>query len=218
MLVRLRLAVPDRPGSLGRVATALGAAAADIVRVDVLDSESGRALDDVLVEVRDLAHVQRVRDQLDAVPGVEVVGAQHPAPPSGGHAELELVDHVVTQSVSSPAAALQTLVDGVPAAAGADWAVALRYAAGGDPEAVVAASTGAPAPEAVRTTLPLRLAAVTLPGGGTDGPPPAAAVVPLGTLRVALLVVREGGLAFHRSELWRLGQVGEIAGSVLPDR
>ncbi|MGN6243365.1 MAG: ACT domain-containing protein [Motilibacteraceae bacterium] len=212
MLVRLRLAVPDRPGSLGRVATALGAAAADIVRVDVLDSEAGRAVDDVLVEVRDAAHLQRVREQLDAVQGVEVVGAQHPAPPSGGHAELELVDHVVTQ----PAAAVQTLADGVPAAAGADWAVVLRYSPGGDPEAVVAASTGAPAPEDVHVALPLRLAAVTLPATpATDGPPPAAAVVPLGASRLALLVVREGGLAFHRSELWRLGQVGEIAGTVL---
>ncbi|HEU4674802.1 MAG TPA: ACT domain-containing protein [Motilibacteraceae bacterium] len=204
MLVRLRLAVPDRPGSLGRVATALGAAAADIVRVDVLDSEAGRALDDVLVEVRDVAHLQRVREQLDAVPGVEVVGAQHPAPPSGGHAELELVDHVVTR----PEAAVQTLADGAPPAAGADWAVVLRYGAAGDPEGVVAASVGSLAPEALDVTLPLRLAAVTIPAG-------AAAVVPLGTSRLALLVVREGGLAFHRSELWRLGQLGEIVGTVL---
>lgn len=210
MLVRLRLAVPDRPGSLGRVATALGAAAADIVRVDVLDSESGRAVDDVLVEVRDLAHLQRVREQLGAVQGVEVVGTQHPAPPSGGHAELELVDHLVT----APASALQILVDGVPAAAGADWAVVLRYGAGGHPEGVVAASTGAPAPETIDHALPLRLTALTLPPGD-GGPAPAAAVVPLGTGELALLVVRTGGLAFHRSELWRLGQLGEIAGTVV---
>jgi hypothetical protein len=42
----LRLVVPDRPGILGAVATALGVVGIDIVSLDVLERGGGRALDD----------------------------------------------------------------------------------------------------------------------------------------------------------------------------
>src|SRR5680860_1584977 len=126
MLARLRLRVPDRPGSLGAVASAIGAAGADIVALEVLQSESGRALDDVHVEVSDPAHLRRLRNHVAAVPGVEVAGVQHPAPPVTGHAELELVAAVVAQ----PDRALGTLADGSPGAAGVDWAAVIAYSGG----------------------------------------------------------------------------------------
>ena len=47
----------DRPGALGEVASTVGAAGADIVQVQVLESESGRALDDIHVQVRDTDHL-----------------------------------------------------------------------------------------------------------------------------------------------------------------
>src|SRR3954465_13787079 len=48
-LLRIRIRLPDRPGSLGPVARTLGAAGADIVQVVVLERGSGRAVDDVTV-------------------------------------------------------------------------------------------------------------------------------------------------------------------------
>ena len=41
MLALVRIFVPDRPGTLGDVASCLGAVGADIVQVQVLQSEAG---------------------------------------------------------------------------------------------------------------------------------------------------------------------------------
>ena len=51
MTYLLRVAVPDRPGSLGALATALGEVGADIVSLDVVERHDGLAVDDVLVEL-----------------------------------------------------------------------------------------------------------------------------------------------------------------------
>lgn len=205
MLARIRVSVPDRPGSLGTVTTALGRTGADIAQVEVLEAEAGRALDDVLVHVRDADHLDSVSMVLAGVPGVTVVGLQHPAPPTTGHTELELVAQVLAR----PDRGLQTLVDGAPGAVGADWGAAITYGPEGTATGVAAISASCPGEDAVPLTSPLRLAVVRWPGHA------AAALVPLERAGLALAVVRETGPTFHRSELWRLEQVGRIAGSVL---
>lgn len=149
MLARIRLKVPDRPGSLGRVASAIGTASGDIAGVDVLDSEAGQAQDDVVVQVRDIPHLSRVLDGLAAVPGVEVVGVHHPEPPVTGHADLQLVAQVVAR----PDRSLQTPVDGAPTALGVDWAAIVHAA-----DAVLSL------PDALPDTLPASLPA-SLPAG-----------------------------------------------------
>ena len=209
MLARIRLSVPDRPGSLGLVTSAIGSTGADIVKIDVLESESGRALDDVFVRVRDRTHLGGVTDALNAVPAVQVNAAQHPAPPVTGHADLELLGNVL----SAPQLGLQILVDGAPHAFGVDWAAVVEYEAG-EYAGVVAAGTKAPAPDEVRLTSPLRLA--SLRTAAADGTPyGGSALVPLGTGPLGLLLVRVEGPEFHHSELWRVGQVGQIVGTVL---
>jgi hypothetical protein len=212
VLARVRLSVPDRPGSLGKVTSAIGAVGADIVEIDVLESESGRALDDVFVRVRDLEHLARVRDRLEGMPAVSVTGLQHPAPPVTGHADLELIDQVL----SRPERGLQTLVDGAPHAFGADWGALVEY--GPDSAAVISVltlSVHSPGPESVVITMPLRLASIRMTPPGSDTPYSGAALVPIGAGPLALVLVRAEGLEFHRSELWRIGQVGQIVGTVL---
>lgn len=213
MLARLRLSVPDRPGSLGLVASVIGSAGGDIVRVEVLDSEAGRATDDVFVDVRDAAHVDRLTERLSQVNGVQVLGAQHPAPPATGHAELELVARIV----SRPEDALQTAVDGAPGAFGADWAALVEFATDADAAvSVLTTSPGCPGEDAVRVAAPLRLRPLRMPrpgdAGGSYG---GAALTPVAAASLGLVLVRETGPEFHRSELWRFGQVGEVLGAVL---
>jgi DegV family protein with EDD domain len=54
MLARLRVNLPDRTGSLARIATAVGNANADIESVTVLQGhEGGRAVDELTVDVVD---------------------------------------------------------------------------------------------------------------------------------------------------------------------
>lgn len=231
MLVRIRLDVPDRPGSLGLLASTIGASGADVVQVEVLSAESGRAVDDVHVHVRDEAHLDRLLRVIGALAGFDVAGVLRSPPPITGHAELELVARLM----ASPARALATLVDGVPAAFGADWAAALgstdaidrddagypdadhRGVAGGL-DTVVMRGSHAPDPSTLllgaSSGLPLRLGTprIERPDGSHFG---GAVVAPLADEPLALLVVREDGPTFHRSETWRLAELGTIAGRVL---
>jgi hypothetical protein len=208
VLARLRISVPDRPGSLGRVTSAIGAAGGDIAKVDVLESEAGRALDDVFVQVRDTAHLDRLRRTVQSLAGVTINGVQSPAPPATGHTELELVQQVLAQ----PERSLQTLVDGAPGALGADWAALVEFDPDGGQSAVLAVSTRAPAGDGISVTAPLRLSSVRVLHPDTDEPYTGAALVPLSGTQVGLLLVRESGVDFHQSELWRLGPVGAIIG------
>jgi hypothetical protein len=208
VLARIRISVPDRPGSLGAVASAIGGSGGDIVKVDVLESESGRALDDVFVTVRDPEQLDRVSQSLAGVPGVIVVGSQHPAPPITGHADLELLAQVLARPERGP----QTLVDGAPGALGADWGALVEYGPDGSVGAVVALSPLSPGPDHVTLTAPLRLASVRMMAPDADEPYGGTALVPVGQ---DLGLVRSAGPPFHQSELWRLGQIGEIAGTAL---
>ena len=69
---KLNVSLPDRPGALGLLASAIGAAGGDIRELVVLKSENGRGYDDIVVAVpgsdpTDLLNV------LGAIGGVEVV-------------------------------------------------------------------------------------------------------------------------------------------------
>jgi ACT domain-containing protein len=71
-LFKLDISLPDRPGSLGLLASAIGAAGADIRGLIVLKSENGRGFDEVTVAVpgsdpTDLLEV------LGSIGGVEVI-------------------------------------------------------------------------------------------------------------------------------------------------
>ncbi len=212
MLARVRFSIPDRPGTLGAVTSAIGAVGADIAEIDVLESESGRALDDVFVRVRDVAHLDRVAAQLDALTGVTVTGRQHPAPPVTGHADLLLIDQVLTR----PQRGLQTLVDGAPHCFGAEWAALVEYGPDlGAVSSVLTVSVASPGPEHVVLTSPLRLATVRMTPPGAAEPSSGTALVPIGAGPLGLVLVRSSGLDFHRSELERVGQVGQIVGTVL---
>jgi ACT domain-containing protein len=71
-LFQMQISLPDRPGSLGAIASAIGSAGADIRGLVVLKSEDGRGYDDITVAVpgtdpSDLVEV------LNSIGGVEVI-------------------------------------------------------------------------------------------------------------------------------------------------
>src|SRR3954468_260954 len=204
MLALVRISVPDRPGTLGDVASRLGAVGADIVQVQVLQSEAGRALDDLHLQVRDADHLARVEHQLAGLPGVDVIGVGDEPAPSTGHGELELARRMV----AAPARALTTLVDGVPASTGSDWAAVLRFDDNERVDQVIATSPTCPGPEHLQLDVPLRLSVLQSPYAGM-------ALVPLTGTRLGLVVVRESGPPYHQAEPWRVEAVGALAGNVL---
>ena len=47
----LRVWLPDRPGALGSVASRVGAVGGDVIGIDILEREEGRAVDELVVEL-----------------------------------------------------------------------------------------------------------------------------------------------------------------------
>jgi hypothetical protein len=223
VLLRLRVCLPDRPGSLGQVARTLGIVGADIVQVVVLERAGGRAVDDFTVVWPAAAPVDRVLAGLVAVPGVRVDGvwrATELPDPSGREVAI------VGQIAANPGYGLTTLVDAAPGVCAADWAAVLSvppdWAAGSRlAPAVVCASWRAPVVPRIQDVAPLRPRATTA-ADGTH-----LAVAPLQRGGLVLVVARstpdqaEPGLyppPFHRGEVDRLAQLVEAVAAVLGDR
>ena len=217
----LRLVVPDKPGILGAVATALGTAGIDIVSLDVLERGNGVAVDDVVVELP----VGRLPDTLitaaQAVPGVSVESLRPFAGPLDTHRELELLDALARAAEGTPA---KLLAAELPRVFHSGWAVVLSAvdasAAGSAPWEVAAASDAAP------TFDGLELPWMPLPGprllpSEDDWLPERwremaieMMAAPFGGPGCAVVLGRSGGPAFRRSELLRLAHLTGIATTV----
>ena len=68
----LEVALPDRPGSLGAVASAIGFAGGDIRGLQVLKNEAGRGFDEIIVAIPGSDTTDLV-DVLNQIGGVEVL-------------------------------------------------------------------------------------------------------------------------------------------------
>jgi len=69
----VRVAIQNRPGMLGRVASAIGDAGGDIGAVDLVESHRDRILRDITIDARDSAHGLQIVARLKHLPGVRVV-------------------------------------------------------------------------------------------------------------------------------------------------
>jgi ACT domain-containing protein len=68
----VRIALPDRPGALGLVASRIGAVGGDIVAINILERDKGSAVDEFVVEVEgDL--IELLRHEIHEVDGVSVL-------------------------------------------------------------------------------------------------------------------------------------------------
>ena len=136
----LRVLLPDRPGMLGAVATALGAAGADILGVDVVERSAGVAVDDLIVELPPGKLADSLVSAAVSVPGVSVesiqryyAGCRRGAPGAGAAGRA---------GGRAGTGAAELLVSGAPRIFRAGWAVVVRYDERGP--LVEAASPAAP--------------------------------------------------------------------------
>ena len=216
----LRLVVPDRPGILGAVATALGEAGVDIVSVDVLERGSGVAVDDIVVDLPP----DRLPDSLitaaQAVPGVQVEALRPFHGPLDTHRELELLEALARAATPGPPTlAVKLLAAELPRVFHSGWAVVLS-GDGQGPCTVLAASDAAPSFDGM--TLPwLPLTGAQLLPSEADWLPERwremaieMMATPFGSPRTAVVLGRSGGPAYRRSELLRLVHLVGIAAGV----
>jgi hypothetical protein len=207
----LRLVLPDRPGMLGAVATALGEVGADIQSLDVVERGPDGAVDDLVVALPPGGMADALITSAQKVPGVVVESLR---PYYGGadlHRDLELVDALAADPVSAGA----LLTAHLPGVFRAGWALLVEQG-----PTVLHASAGAP--EIADLDLPW------LPLSGARRLDPdepwvperwevlgtELAAAPVGVPERAVLLGRPGGPRFRGSEVLRLSHLAGIAATV----
>ncbi|NUT51650.1 MAG: amino acid-binding protein [Saccharothrix sp.] len=213
----LRVQLPDRPGTLGAVASALGAIGADILSVDVVERGSGLAIDDLVVELPSGRLPDVLITAAESIEGVEVDAVRPYAGVLDTHRELELVEEVAEE----PSRGLAVFTEGVPKIIRAGWAVVVSW----DGATMRRLTSSSAAPEATLATPPwLPLARATVLDGEDEWVPETwrqlgteLAATPLGKPNRVLLVGRPGGPMFRAAEVARLAHLAGIVSVVLPD-
>ncbi|MDU0291490.1 ACT domain-containing protein [Saccharothrix longispora] len=213
----IRVQLPDRPGALGAVATALGHVGADILSVDVVERGAGLAIDDLVVELPSGRLPDVLITAAESIDGVEVDAVRPYAGVLDTHRELELVEEVA----EDPKHGLEVFTEGVPKIIRAGWAVVVSW----DGAKVHRLTSSSAAPETRLEAQPwMPLARATVLDGDDDWVPETwrelgteLAATPLGKPDRVLLVGRPGGPMFRAAEVARLAHLAGIVSVVLPD-
>jgi ACT domain-containing protein len=69
----VRIALPDRPGALGLVASRIGAVGGDIVAINILERGEGDAVDEFVIELAGDELVDLLRSEIHEVDGAKVL-------------------------------------------------------------------------------------------------------------------------------------------------
>ncbi len=211
MAFLLRVELPDVPGSLGALATALGGAGADIEAIEIVERQAGgRVVDDVLLELPPRLMPDALITACHTLDGVRV----HWISRYNAGANLSMDLEAVETFTADPAHAIAELVKAMPVTFRTDWAMALHKVDG--KVAVMSKSSTAPklVPEA-NAWLAIR-SAKTLPElEAWDSTVLAACPAKdRSGHRFVVVVGRHGGPEFLASEVARLGHMVSLAASV----
>ncbi len=198
-MLLLRVELPNVPGSLGKLATAIGAAGGDIEALEIVEKRlDGTDVDDVLLDTVDGAMPDSIVSACNTVEGVRVLWISRYL--AGGNLFPDL--EVVESMTSDPQVALDSLVSALPIAFRCEWAA--RIAVDDESCRIELASEGAP------SSIDLK------PGSGLDRQTigdDLVAIAPVGHGRV-VVIGRRGGPEFLDSELARLGHLVGLASSI----
>ena len=193
----LRVCLPDVPGSLGRLASAIGAAGGDIEAIEIVEKRrDGTAVDDVFLEMVDGTMPDAIVSACVELSGVDVLWINRYA--AGGNVFLDL--EAVEDLTGQPGRARDRLVDLLPVVFRSDWGARVHRHRG-VLRATEAAPDGLGWHEVGRPQL-------------VEGPDDDLVVAcPLGPDE-AVLIGRRGGPEFLDSELARLEHLAHLAVSI----
>ncbi|GAB3704538.1 ACT domain-containing protein [Mariniluteicoccus flavus] len=116
----IRVALPDRPGTLGAVASAMGTVGADIQAVEIVGRhEDGRVVDDFMVSLPESVMPDNAVSACTQLEGVSVLWcARYPAGTG-----LELDVEVLERMLAEPAHAAEVLCQSAPGMFHSHWSV-----------------------------------------------------------------------------------------------
>ena len=211
MAFLLRVELPDVPGSLGALATALGSAGADIEAIEIVERRpDGLVVDDVLLELPPQVMPDALITACHELEGVTVEWISR----YNAGANLSMDLEAVERFTEDPTHAIARLVEVIPETFRTDWALALDRVDGATH--VLAESPTAPKlVPAADDWLGLRKAKVLRPVPEWEST--VLAATPARDRKgngLVVVVGRHGGPEFLDSELARLGHMASLAASV----
>jgi hypothetical protein len=118
----LRISLPDRPGSLGQVATAMGSVGADILAIEIVEKRESAAVDDFLVELPSGGQPDALVSACNALPGVEVLWVGYHSASYGLLGDVELLNRMAEE----PDGSAGILTMGAPTVFRSDWALLIH--------------------------------------------------------------------------------------------
>lgn len=213
----LRLRLPDQPGVLGKVASALGSTGADIDSIVVVDRAPGYAVDDLVVTLPAGALADRLVSAAASVAGVSVETVQR------HHGRLRLQDELaLLDAAATSDEPLSALATGLPDLLHASYCLIVEPASAAAPAATVTGAASMSAPDAPCRAgwLPVTDAREISAAEIWDDPMaagPDCELAAVGFRQTSAVVVgRIGGPAFRPAELTRLSHLARVAQALLP--
>ncbi|MDR7329150.1 amino acid-binding ACT domain protein [Corynebacterium guangdongense] len=215
----IRVALPDTPGSLGRLAEAFGRVGANIQSVDIVEVTPGRVVvDDIVVSLSPGVMADVVITAANSVEGADVDSIRPFSGRVDRRGQIEMLAQVARHAHNVPQA-MADLMLVLPTSMTASWALVLRT---DGPITRVAASAAAPeddgsTPERIdvdraRTLHPEK--DLWLPESWTVLES-ALAAAPLKGTDMVIVVARAGGPDFLAGEIDHLHNLATIVGALL---
>jgi hypothetical protein len=214
----LRLVLPDKPGTLGAVATELGKVDADILAMDIVERSPDQAVDDIVVSIPSGRQPDVLITAAEAVPGVRVESVRPDPGIAARHREWELVEAIA----ADPKDAVAILARMLPQVLRASWAMVVRVESNGGGRTIRLLAGGGGVPNLTGVTpgwAPVDRAAV-LDSEASWVPEDWKAVgtqmaaAPLWDPDTAVIVGRPGGPALRDSEVARLAHLAGLTSVV----
>lgn len=199
----LRVWLPDRPGALGAVASRIGAVKGDVVGIEILETGTGQAVDELVVQLPDATLVDLLVNEVRQVDGVQVEEVRAVGP--GGHdplrATLEAAARLVAATDRSEL--LDVVCQQAPRSLQAAWLAVLDLESG----KTLLASGQAPSPGWLAAFVHGASSAVSL--GGADNGGGDVIWAPLTQIGLAMVVGRDK-VAWRERERRQLESLAEI--------
>lgn len=207
----LRIELPDVPGSLGAVATALGMAGANIESIEVVEHRpDGTAVDDVYLNTEPDVMPDMLVSAVQKLDGVRVLWVSRYSARGNLHLDLEAIE-VIT---NDPGQALHHLTHLLPRIFRSDWACIA--ALGADAVICVEKTSNAPdLPAEATTWFAFEHAQRVDVQDGWDGwNNTEVAAAPMAGIGHIVILGRHGGPEILESELARLQHLATLTTSI----
>src|SRR6478736_10014294 len=120
----MRVALPDRPGSLGAVASAMGSVGGDINAVEIVEKGDGVVVDDFIVDLPPGRLPETIITACHRLEGVRVEWISRYPEGGGLQSDLEALERMT----ADPASAAETLVTLCPVVFRSHWAALINSA------------------------------------------------------------------------------------------